>query len=435
MKNVVLITVDSLRADHLSCYGYERETSPNIDALARDGTRYTMAFTQGPRTPSSFPALIGGIYPLAAPSKMVLPRYCIPLQSIFKRAGYVTAAFHSNPWVSRFKGYDRDFSTFFDSFPEKKGEEGSRYFRRKLRKRIERILIKSRRLYFFVVTLYDLFIPLMPPYLDGGKLNQRIRSFINGTNEPLFLWVHYMDTHNPFLPTPDQVRSFTGRDLSYRKIRRLNRLYIDKHKSISKHIPEIVDFYDTSIRIVDSHVGKLLHMLRSAGLYDDSVIALTADHGEAFLEHGSVGHRDRFYEENIRVPLIIHPGSGTSNNMVGLIDLPPTLSHMAGIPTSSTFMGSNLEINREAVFSETWTRDGDWRACIRTRRWKLHWYRDEGKLELYDLRDDPEERIDLSKDRIDLSDAMRELLLEHVEDVQKWALRRTVQHIRQRHRF
>ncbi len=445
MRNVIFITLDSLRADHVSSFGYQRDTTPFIDSLSDDFTVFRDAYAQGPSTLSSFLASIGGIYSLAAGKRMFLPSFATPVQSVFKEAGYSTAAFHSNPFISSFMGFSRDFDEFFDSFGSDKGQwEGRTYSEKQLksggwglktrvRNGVKVALRRSRTLHYMAISMRDAVSPPRVPYVRGDDLNKRVLTHLDGVEEPFFLWVHYMDTHSPFRPEPQELKEFTGRSMSRGKMIKINRMLRKGHPGIDRYIPELIDLYDTKIRLNDGYLRSLIDGLKERGLYDDAVIAIASDHGEEFMEHGIAGHKKRFYDQIMHVPILLKNGgtsrdeipAKSSTHLVGMIDVPWTLVNRAGLTPPPTLMGQDLLTPRDAVFCEVWEGQG-WKAAVRTPRWKLHHHQDIGAKELYDLKNDPGEDDDLHGKRPQVQEVLEGVLSDHVDHVQQWALKRSL---------
>lgn len=431
MRNVILITADALRADRLSRYGYEREITPNLDAFAGRFMHFTSAYTAGPHTSAAFQTILGGIYPLAADNPHRLPEYAPSLPDTLRRAGYHTAAFHSNAYLSRYFGFRRGFDVFFDYFPErKKGARGSsvrKPLKRRIRESVRAVLKRSRVLYGSAVHLRDLLLGRRVPYLEGDALNMKVLEHLDHIVEPFFLWIHYMDTHNPYLPDPKECMRITGLSLTRSRMIRLNRLIYERDLSVlRKHSEELNAIYDAQVYALDRCVGFMLDVLEDRGFLQDSIVAFTSDHGEELLDHGDVGHHNRFYEEEIRVPLIMNTGRGRSDDLISLIDLPVELILRAEVEVPEGFMGKSMD-KRPYTFCETGSRDA-WRACLRTSRWKLHWYRNADKVEFYDLKEDPRETNDLVGTRKEGVRQMKKLLEAHVKEVRTLglALRATI---------
>lgn len=305
---VLLITIDTLRADHLGCYGYRRGATPAIDALANQSAKFEHAFAPVPLTLPSHAALLTGTYPFYNGVRdqpgFRLPEDIPTLPEYFSRAGYATAAVLGSPVLSRRFGLSRGFDDYDDRFRASTREQ-------------EVGLPDIKRPAAAVVRL-------ALAWLDGKP-----------QGKPFFLWLHFYDPHLPYR-APEPFRSrFADRP------------------------------YDGEIAYTDSALATLFAGLRSRGLFDSSVIALTADHGEGLGEHGESTHGYFIYDSTIRIPLLLKPASavpaGDIKTCVSLVDLAPALLRLAGIPVPSSMQGTDLggsivsgqEPPAHAVYAET----------------------------------------------------------------------------------
>ncbi len=343
--NVVLVTVDALRPDHLGSYGYHRPTSPNLDALAARSTRFQWAYCQTPLTCYSIPSLHTGDY-----LKSTLPLLSRPpptLASVLGARGYTTAAFYNA-------------SIFFCDDKKATGYGARRFgFAHAETRHLQAPALTDRVL----------------AYLKEHRRRGRSR---------LFLWVHYFDVHEPYHRHPSF--DFGDRD---------------------------IDRYDAEIALVDREIGRLVAALSI--LQGPTIFVLTADHGEEFREHGGTYHGSSLYEEQIRVPLVFGvPGvkARTVRTPAQLVDVAPTVLSLLGVRVPPSMRGRSLVpelLGRHgpspAAFAEVHTK-----KMVRHRDWKLiHDYR-RSTYELYDLRTDPRERVNLAGRRPAAAARLRGLL-------------------------
>ena len=340
--NVVLITVDALRYDHLSCYGYYRNTTPNIDALAARGVKFLQAVSNGGQTPQAFPSILASaLPPLQRPRGKKLLQGETLLAELFRKAGYSTCAIHSNPCLSRFYGYDRGFDTFDD--------------------RVSGLSLRGARLRLRAWHPPDTLIgkirarigksirPVMrrvakKPIVTADETTGKAVAWLKSHHGKVFMWLHYMDVHNPYLPPARYASCFLNNRVGRQRMINLNRKMIDKPQELSKdEVDTIISLYDAEVRSVDEAVGKLLDELEDH--VSNTFVILTADHGDEFGEHGRFSH-NTVYDGILRVPLIITgPGinGGTIvKGQVSLIDLAPTIMELLGIKSPLTFHGKNL---------------------------------------------------------------------------------------------
>lgn len=385
--NVVLISLDTLRADHLSAYGYSRETSPHIDALAAEGILFERVTSQSPKTAPSHMTILTGLFPeshgvrnLDEEDNRRLSPNIPTLASLLKEAGYRTAALTASGHVVAQLGFDQGFDSFVSSG-----------------------------------------MPGMP----GGAYNifKRARELLGelADSKPFFLFVHTYQTHDPYTP-PAEFRKlwidpeYSGNIIADRERLlevsgtdwpQLHEAYWERVDSDSEaDIDYLKDLYDAGIRYTDAVVGEFLKELELLGLADNTLVILLSDHGEEFQEHGRFMH-ETVYEEVLRVPLVMRlPASMGRDDLrgtrisrdAGLVDVLPTTLDLLSIPIPSHIQGRSLleESNAEgdAVVSH-WPRARLY--SVRKGSWKL--VREEGqsdRTELYNLASDPGERHDLA---------------------------------------
>lgn len=348
--SVIIIQIDALRADHLSCYGYVRQTSPRIDAFARESTLFTNAYASAPWTAPSVMGLYRGLYPhqgltpdrqgrLISPDMLTLP-------TLFKRMGYWTVNANDNSWLAPHRfGFDTGFDVFETNL------------RRCAPDRAEQLLK-----------------PIQTQH--PGRL-------------PLFYLMHLMDVHNPYTPPPQYLKMFRGDPYSLppdpvpllpdNNWERLGGLVKFAQVDGINDLSYYKDAYDAGIRFEDEVVGKILDWLRAGGRYDSSWIIITADHGECLGEHGILCRHGIEYDANIRIPLLIkRPGQKRAqvvNGLVQNVDLLPTLcaAFRVAAPTCSgvsylPLLDDPQRPGREYIFGEGGIFG---RKYVRSHRWKL----------------------------------------------------------------
>lgn len=298
--NVLFILIDTLRADHLSYMGYPRETSPHIDALAKAANRYTSAYAASswtaPCVASIFTGLPPSIHGMMPPNSRTkaaekfsfkLSGDITTIAEAFKAGGYKTAGISANEWISDKFGYTQGFDYFFMQ---------SRMIAEKTNEKALRVIDK----------LYD-------------------------PTQPMFLYVHYMDPHDPY-KAPDEYRNYFKEPLQN-----------PRYQSAEL---ELMRQYDNEIRYVDAKIGELIAYAKSKGLLDNTYIVLTADHGEQFRERGNVGHGYTLHDEETHIPLLIIPPGATSGQDIATpvshLDIFPTLLQSTGIPDVPGLVGINL---------------------------------------------------------------------------------------------
>ncbi len=384
--DIVLVVVDTLRADHLGVYGYPRPTSPAIDAFASQATVFENATSAAPWTLPSVMSIMTGRLPSSHRVEndgLRLAREIPTLAEVLAAGGYDTAGFVSHIYVDRPFGFERGFAAFEDFGLSRPG--------------------------------YRPEANLEP---TADRVTDAALAWIaRRGSRPFFLFVHYFDPHWPYAP-PAATRdlfpnSYAGPwDATYDSI--------SKFQDPERPLPDgyrqfLIDRYDGEIRFVDEQWRRLLEGLRRSGRAGRTWVVLTGDHGEEFKEHGSMGHGRQLYQEAIRVPLIVGraaPGAASggsrTNAPVSSIDLFPTLTQIAGLAGTPGVQGRSLgftpgaaglaEPADRAVISET-ARLGALRKAVRRGGLKLIRVMEENRVELYDLPSDPAERKDLSRER------------------------------------
>lgn len=426
MNNAILVTIDSLRADHVGCYGYERETTPNIDALASDGAVFENAFAHACSTRPSFPSILTSSYPLMYGGYEQLSEERTLISEVFDDAGYRTAGFHSNAYLNPEFGYGRGWDTFFDS----KTDPGALA---KLRQWVKSSLDKDGFVYKTLASAFDTAerragASIGSAYVDADEITDRAIDWIqNGESEENFLWVHYMDVHHPYVPPEEYQLVFRDEPISERQAIQLRRKFIESPEDITdEELDDIIDLYDAEIRFTDGEIGRLLEAVDDT--CDDYVTLVTADHGEEFLDHGEFSHFAKFYDEVLHVPMVFDDGThnGRYDELVGLLDITPTLVDTAELELPENFYGHSLQ---SLLSDDKWPRTeilGDWagepggprRFVYRDHEWKyIKW---PNREELYHLESDPEEMENLvgTDEEPDEIDNIRQAVDEHEQAIE-----------------
>ena len=346
MTDIILITIDSLRSDHLGCYGYQRNTSPNMDKLASRGTLFLEAISNGGRTPDAFTAMLASMLSLAGKPGVIPPSVKTLAQQL-KEGGYRTAAFHSNPYLTRYYGYNRGFDIFDDSLDEYSFWKGRLWMRAVTKPQRSQ---KSNKMVAFMFRLAARILApfsfrvVRRPIITAEKITRKGLSWLEEKNDNSFLWLHYMDVHHPYLPLPQYLSRFRKQPLSWRKMANLYHKMIKNPQKLSlDEVTTLVDLYDANIRYVDDNIGQLLDGLGER--LKDAIVVVTADHGDEFGEHAKFSHQS-LYEGIIRIPLIMAgPGikdGSVVEQQVSLLDLSPTVDDLAGTGNPQAFKGKSL---------------------------------------------------------------------------------------------
>jgi arylsulfatase A-like enzyme len=390
--NVILISIDTLRADHLACYGYSRPTSPIIDKFASDGLLFEDVSSTSPWTLPAHGSLLTGLYPNRHALKsynVSLPAQIVTLAEVFRKKGFSTTAIVNSHSLSRRYGLDRGFNEF-TYIEEKLSQVG--------------------------------------PTEVEGKALAWISRYRGG---PFFLFLHYYDVHSDYRSLPRYQKQFVGpysgiADGSTDQLMRYRKGQIGLNQADARHL---VDLYDASIRQMDDGLGRLFKFLGSRGLFDNTVVVITSDHGEEFLEHGGVLHTRTQFQEVIQVPLVIRgpdiPKSKRVKYNISLVDLMPTLLALFDITIPPALDGINLcplwRINNfhpphRYIFSaaDQYYMFHDIKRAVRHPRYKLIYDRWRKKMRFYDLFSDPQEKVDVASEHRFLVDTMFSKLEEYI---------------------
>jgi len=369
-RNVVLITLDSLRADHCGIYGYHRCTTPTIDKMGRHGLLFLNAVsTSVPTGPSMFTLFTGKFCPVSSDvfvGEVWRKHYrnSLTLADIFKRNGYFTAAVHTNPYVSRYFGVNKGFIHFNDFI------ESSQL----------NALVSSSRIYVLFCNIKKLIknegtnTPWEKYYEHILKITQLSKG------RPYFLWVLLLDTHTPYLPPNKKWCRCSNLRLMYYYWKLEKRNWCGTASEFTR----VIDAYDDEIYYADRFIKSLYSDLKST----DPIFIIHADHGDGFGEHGFYRHPPKLYDELVHVPLIIF-----NSDLKGNMDSPISLKDLYYIiPKLALYKSADIGCipNKFYTISKVITKLGCIR-CIRTKKWKFI-LGQKSVPELYNLSVDPTEQ-------------------------------------------
>jgi arylsulfatase A-like enzyme/Tfp pilus assembly protein PilF len=370
VRNVVLISIDTCRADRLSCYGYKRRTTPHIDAVAKDGVLFQQALSPVPFTRPAHSTMLTGTYPPTHGVRLnnteILPSDNVTLAEILREAGYQTAAFVSGfPLDAKF-GVNQGFDTYDDNFTRKMAGSAEPAER----------------------TAEDVSRPAL------AWLEQHA-----GT--PFFLFLHYYDAHLPYEAPPPYASEYAD------------------------------DPYAGEIAYVDTWIGQVVDRLRALHAYDDTLLIITADHGESLGEHHETSHGYFVYQSTQHVPLVIHAPYGRKGRnvegRVSLVDLVSTVLDLTGLKTTALLQGVSLRNDlegrkpsnaRRTLYCESLhpsqfecsplngVVEGAWKYIRAPRQ------------ELYDLTKDPEENENVVESKPQVAERLRERLEEMLKEME-----------------
>ncbi|AEH39123.1 sulfatase [Halopiger xanaduensis] len=419
VSNVVLITVDSLRADATSPYDQDRHT-PVLQSLADRGTVFERAFATGNWTPFSFPSILAS-RPVFADGGGIGVEQSPTLAETLSAADVSTGGFNAaNGFLTSHWGYDDGFDEF-ESFVANVGSS-----------------IYSRYLATHPTVEAWLQLAASPfrrvgsrlrgntddrPFLDTSRLfdvEHGARSFLEEADEPFFLWVHYMDAHTPYVPAPRYIRDVSSDLLgTHRMLLAHTRTGLGWDVS-ERTLADLRTLYQAAVRQVDASIGRLLEALASNDLDDETAVVVAGDHGEEFQEHGHLAHYPKLYDELIRVPLLVDVpdnDGGRVDGQVGLDSIPPTVTDLLDVQPPAEWTGETLvpsvrgdeapaddpvvsvTVRGEDVTAQPIPRslsDGDLLVSVRDRDWTYIENVDADEIELYERSADPAQQTNLA---------------------------------------
>ncbi|HUZ47949.1 MAG TPA: sulfatase-like hydrolase/transferase [Terriglobia bacterium] len=320
--NIILITLDTVRADHLSSYGYSRETTPHLDQFAQQGVLFENAIAPASWTLASHASIFTGLLPHQQGADWTVPLGPGPhtLAEVLRSRGYETAGFTANTYCEKVWGLGRGFETYNDNNDS-------------LRQNLAQTFVGEAMVQPLYQDLcrYDVFYRR-----DARQLNGSIfRWFRRRTKRPYFLFINYFDAHDPYLSWGSYNHRF-GR-ISTSLVRSVH-LEADRRKASERlsasEQASVVSAYDNCLAYLDDQVGHLLETLRQSPGWQNTIVIITSDHGEEFGEHGYYGHGYDLYREVLHVPLIIAgpgvPQGVRIEHLVGIRELFSTVLDMAG---------------------------------------------------------------------------------------------------------
>jgi arylsulfatase A-like enzyme len=320
--NVILVSIDTLRPDHLGCYGYEREISPAIDQFAREGVRFENAFSSTTWTLPAHHALLTSLPDLVhgvLTRDFSLDENRITLAEIMKEHGFKTTGIFTSPLLMPTFGFDQGFDGYLD------------------------LTVHDKEL-----SDVDVFKAFERGTTTPGAMD-KVEEFLDENGkDPFFLFLHLFDVHADFDPPapyntmfdPDYAGDINGRDI-------INNEAIHKDMPI-EDLNHLIALYDGEIRFVDdAGIARLRSMLTERGLIDNTLIIITSDHGEEFFEHDEFGHWKNLHDTTLRIALIIWcpslvPAGRVIEDQVRIIDIMPTILDLLELPQSPEGLGKSL---------------------------------------------------------------------------------------------
>lgn len=395
IQHVILVVVDTLRADALSYRSWAAAKTPNLDALAQESVVFENAISAAPWTIPAMTTLMTGVAPLGETVEIALQGSEFPtLAELFQQHGYYNRAVVGNHLLYRPRSVARGFH------------------------RIETYAMRPIGDTRPAANLGFLF-PLR--FQHGGStahITAESLEFVKSAGDyPWFLWVHYFDPHDPYLPPTEYI----PQDVTTAPLQSV-------HKDRAANPSVARRLYDAEVRFVDAEVGRLLGGLKKAGIYQDALIVLTSDHGEAFWEHGYTGHGENLYQELLHVPLLIRmPGGAFHQRIPDHVPtqaLMPTLLDLCGIdhepnlawvPSLAPIIrGERSQPYFSPIVSGS-TLSGEYQWSVVKGGMKYVWRLHSGREEIYDLESDPSEEGPITDDYREFAADARQVLKRHRE--------------------
>ncbi len=401
---IILISLDTVRADHLSCYGYHRETSPAIDKIAAEGVLFSNALTPMPTTLPAHVSLLTSRFPREHQVlqngwriKMSLPR----LPEILREAGYATGAVLGAAVLKRQTGLASGFDYYDDVFDRSTSLNAARFGeKRLLRRTADQVVDASRK------------------WIEGLDPEQ-----------PFFLFMHFFDAHTTYELVPEDYQRRFPTDPGLQRImheRDQNPVYTEK-----------INHYDGGIRFVDDNLAEFRRFLEEKNLFDKCLILIVSDHGEGLGEHGYYHHGLQVYEAQVHVPFILRMphkkwGGRKIEGLTTLLDAAPTILELEGMEPMPGAGGKsvlplirkrNRKIRDFTLIERRWYPPenprgfADWesgeRYAVRGSRWKYIWH-SEPSAQLFDLTEDPHELGDRVSEEAEVSSRMESQLRKYL---------------------
>ena len=391
---LILVSIDTLRADHLGCYGYERPTSPVLDAIAEEGVVFEDVTSPAPWTLPAHASMLTGLYPRRHGVRLLEQRLASGVPTLATRLadrGWTTAAIVSNDYLGDRYGLEQGFEVFVSMPTSVKQASPS---------------------------------TLVTDQVIGWLQKSR--------QKPLFLFVHYYDVHSDYRSLPENEARFVGAyaggiDGSTEQLLEVKRGERVLDRADADHL---VDLYDAGVRQMDTELGRLVDFLHEHGLEGRALLIVTSDHGEEFLEHGSVLHGQTQFREVSRVPWLVRgpgvPRGARVETPVSLVDLVPTALALLGegqavgldgVDASGLWRAGGEDPAERPLFAEADRgREQDANHSVRRGSFVLHLHRPSGSHRLHDLRSDPAEQVDVSAEHPELARELRAILRNRVGD-------------------
>ena len=376
MRNVVLLTIDALRRDVLGCYGGDPKLSPFIDSIQKNCIRFTKAHSTGPYTEAAMPGILTSSYYLEYGRQKKLSDQRTLITQPLKRGGIRTAGFHSNPHLSSYFGWNRDWDIFYDSMEAEVDDKS--------------------------------------PYINALQLNLEMDSWLSSIGKSssansMFIWLHYMDVHEPYVPEKKYIEQVdpTLRISGTEMFAIFQDTLLNRDVTNTEKVAILKKLYQAHVREIDAAVENLFSILENHGVLQNSIVIITADHGDEFNDHGGLSHDGKMYSELVELPLLIYEPERKQNlicdKLVSSLDIAPTILNLFDLKPEPNFKGVSLlpleAYVEKGIFGESVDKRGSREIGDEK---EVHYYREgdykiifcetDNSWELYDCKSDPQEK-------------------------------------------
>jgi arylsulfatase A-like enzyme len=339
--NVILISIDTLRADHVSCYGYHRKTTPNIDKIASEGTIFYRNYSTGVWTPPGHASMLTGLYVSehGVYGENRLSKTIPTIAEKLKQHGYQTAGFVNNSQVGELVGFDKGHDTFVEVWKGVKPKSMVEWVMKGIARRIRK------------KTGYE--------DMGANKTNRMFKGWLENNidkDSSFYAFLHYIEPHNPLDPPRPFKRRFSKHPLIDVDLKKINKVaynplicLLEDLQLTKEEISFLKSLYDGEIAYTDHKVGEVASMLKEKQCYDNTLIIITSDHGEHFGEHNLWSHTGSLYNEVLHIPLIIKFPKGVAHlkevkHCTQLVDIFPTIMDITRVSQKEQINTSGVSL-------------------------------------------------------------------------------------------
>ncbi len=395
MKNVILLTVDALRKDALN-NSYSRRLTPFLKSIDNHIIKFENCYSSGPYTQAAFPGILTSSYYLEYGRQKVLSKKRVLVSEILQNNDIETAGIHSNAYLSDYFGWNRGWDYFYDSMEDEVNEK--------------------------------------LPYIEAKMINKKINTWIENRDKPakpFFLWAHYMDIHEPYIPSKNSLQVMND-SLKYDEDEMLS-LFTDvllkRDVSNKTNVESLQMLYLAQLVELDRAIEELFKNLEENGYLENTVIIFTSDHGDEFNEHGGLSHDGKMFNELLRVPLFVYDKAimkkEICDTLVTTVDIPPTIIKLFELEAIKKFEGVSLlptsNYTNKGIYSEAVDKHGSRETgdeeeiyCYVENGYKLIYQESNKVWRLYDLKKDPEEMENIFE-KSERSGYMKEKLIPRIK--------------------